>query len=152
MVELPFRWRRNHDELRNKYGPNRTPTQQEKLKDYSDAYQRLYEALHKLHDKLGNFSVEQRTLGEDLGFNTANLTTEQAQENLSQSLRILGTFCEVWSTMEDPNQPGTVAATTKARLGYRPTKAKQLLRWEAQVGVEEGIRRLIAWAEGRKVS
>ena len=45
--------------------------------------------------------------------------------------------------------PGTVAATTKATLGYRPAKAKQLLGWEAQVGVEEGIRRLIAWAEGR---
>ena len=44
--------------------------------------------------------------------------------------------------------PGTVAATTKAKLGYRPAKAKQLLGWEAQVGVEEGIRRLIAWAEG----
>jgi UDP-glucose 4-epimerase len=35
--------------------------------------------------------------------------------------------------------PGTVAATTKARLGYCPAKAKQLLGWEAQVGVEEGI-------------
>ena len=45
--------------------------------------------------------------------------------------------------------PGTVAATTKATLGYRPTKAKQLLGWEAQVGVEEGVRRLIAWAEDR---
>ena len=47
------------------------------------------------------------------------------------------------------DQPGAVAATTKATLGYRPTKATQLLGWEAQVGVEEGIRRLIAWAEGR---
>src|SRR5437868_3702297 len=47
------------------------------------------------------------------------------------------------------DQPGTVAATTKATLGYRPTKAKQLLGWEAQVGIEDGIRRLIAWAEGR---
>src|SRR3989442_2885849 len=46
-------------------------------------------------------------------------------------------------------QPGTVAGTTKAKLGYRPTKAKQLLGWEAQVGIEEGIRRLIAWAESR---
>jgi UDP-glucose 4-epimerase len=50
------------------------------------------------------------------------------------------------------DQPGTVAATTKATLGYRPTKAKQLLGWEAQVGVEEGIRRLIAWAEGRNAT
>jgi UDP-glucose 4-epimerase len=47
------------------------------------------------------------------------------------------------------DMPGTVAATTKATLGYRPTKAKQLLGWEAQVGIEDGIRRLIAWAEGR---
>ena len=38
------------------------------------------------------------------------------------------------------DQPGTVAVTTKAT---------QLLGWEAQVGIEEGIRRLIAWAEGR---
>jgi UDP-glucose 4-epimerase len=50
------------------------------------------------------------------------------------------------------DQPGTVAATTKARLGYRPTKAKQLLGWEAQVGIEEGLRRLIAWAEGPTAS
>ncbi|HYO12272.1 MAG TPA: hypothetical protein VE685_03640, partial [Thermoanaerobaculia bacterium] len=126
VVELPFLWRRNHDELRNKYGPNRTPVQQEKLKDYSDAYQRLYEALHKLHDKLGNFSVEQRTLGEDLGYNTANLTTEQAQENLSQSLKILGTFCEVWKAMEDPSQPGTVAESFQ-RL-FRPLPEEKLTK------------------------
>src|SRR5712691_706997 len=37
--------------------------------------------------------------------------------------------------------------TYDAKLGYRPAKAKQLLGWEAQVGVEEGICRLIAWAE-----
>lgn len=126
VVELPFRWRRNHDELRNKYGPNRTPAQQEKLKDYSDAFQRLYEALFKFHDKLGNFSVEQRTLGEDLGFNTANLTTDEAQQNLSQSLKILGTFCEVWNAMEDPSQPGTVAESFQ-RL-FRPLPEEKLTK------------------------
>ena len=46
------------------------------------------------------------------------------------------------------DQPGTVAATTKATLGYRPTKAKQLLGWEAQVGIEEGIRRLAGVVRG----
>jgi nucleoside-diphosphate-sugar epimerase len=48
-----------------------------------------------------------------------------------------------------PDQPGTVAATTQATLGYRPPKAKQLLGWEAQGGLEDGIRRRMAWAEGR---
>lgn len=124
IVELPFRWRRNHDELHNKYGPNRTPLQQEKLKDYSDAYQRLYEALDKLHDKLGNFSVEQRTLGEDMGYNTANLTPEQAQENLAQSLEILATFCEVWQAMENPDKPGAVAEDFQ-RL-FRPLPEEKL--------------------------
>ena len=32
------------------------------------------------------------------------------------------------------DQPGTVAATTKATLGYRPSKAKQLLGWGAGRG------------------
>ena len=48
-------------------------------------------------------------------------------------------------------RPRTAAATTKATPGYRPTKAKQLLVWEAQVESEEGIRRLIVWAESYHV-
>jgi hypothetical protein len=49
------------------------------------------------------------------------------------------TFLMVWSFF----------LPLSATLGYRPTKAQQLLGWEAQVEIEEGIRRLIAWAEGR---
>ncbi len=37
--------------------------------------------------------------------------------------------------------------TTKASLGFSPEKAKRMLGWQAQIGIEEGIRRLIAWAE-----
>ncbi len=46
------------------------------------------------------------------------------------------------------DEPGKVLTTTKAALGFSPAKAKRLLGWEAAVGVEDGIRRLIAWAEG----
>ncbi|MBV8888177.1 MAG: NAD-dependent epimerase/dehydratase family protein [Alphaproteobacteria bacterium] len=46
------------------------------------------------------------------------------------------------------DDPGKVQTTTRAALNYRPRKARQMLGWEARVGVEDGIRRLIAWAEG----
>jgi UDP-glucose 4-epimerase len=46
------------------------------------------------------------------------------------------------------DDPGQVRTTTKASLGFSPAKAKRMLGWEAQTGIEEGIGRLIAWAEG----
>lgn len=46
------------------------------------------------------------------------------------------------------DEPGKVQTTTKASLGFSPAKAKRMLGWEVQIGIEEGIRRLIAWAEG----
>jgi UDP-glucose 4-epimerase len=45
-------------------------------------------------------------------------------------------------------EAGKVQTTTKASLGFSPAKAKQMLGWDAEVGIEDGIRRLIAWAEG----
>jgi UDP-glucose 4-epimerase len=45
------------------------------------------------------------------------------------------------------DEPGKVQTTTKASLGFSPEKAKRLLGWQAQVDIDEGIRRLIAWAE-----
>jgi len=124
VVELPFQWRSNHDELRNKYGPNRTPVQQEKLKDYADAYQRLREAVEKLYERLSNFNVEQRTLGEDLGANAANLKPEEAEANLAQSLKILETFCESWEALENPDQPGSVARSFQGL--FRPLSEDRL--------------------------
>lgn len=46
------------------------------------------------------------------------------------------------------DDPGKVQTTTKASLGFSPDKARRMLGWEAEIGIEEGIRRLIAWAEG----
>jgi UDP-glucose 4-epimerase len=45
-------------------------------------------------------------------------------------------------------ESGRVRTTTKPSLGFSPAKAKRMLGWEAQTGIEDGIRRLIAWAEG----
>jgi UDP-glucose 4-epimerase len=45
------------------------------------------------------------------------------------------------------DDPGKVQTTTKAVLGFSPAKAKRMLGWEAQTSIEEGIRRLIAWAD-----
>ncbi|HSS76757.1 MAG TPA: tubulin-like doman-containing protein [Thermoanaerobaculia bacterium] len=103
IVDLPFQWRRNRDELRTQYGTSPTPEQNEKLKDYSDAFHRLQEALEKLLEKLRNRSVEQRTLGEDASFNAARLPPSQAQLNLAQSLDLLSTFSEAWKSMENPD-------------------------------------------------
>jgi UDP-glucose 4-epimerase len=44
----------------------------------------------------------------------------------------------------DPSKPRTAM---KPKLGYSPAKAKRLLGWEPQVGIEQGIERLIAWTE-----
>ncbi|HTG35089.1 MAG TPA: tubulin-like doman-containing protein [Thermoanaerobaculia bacterium] len=103
IVDLPFQWRRNRDELRTQYGTSPAPEQNAKLKDYSDAFHRLQEALEKLLEKLRNRSVEQRTLGEDASFNAARLPPSQAQLNLAQSLDLLSTFSEAWRGMENPD-------------------------------------------------
>jgi UDP-glucose 4-epimerase len=44
----------------------------------------------------------------------------------------------------DPSKPRTAM---KPKLGYSPAKAKRLLGWTPEVGIEEGIRRLITWTE-----
>ncbi len=44
----------------------------------------------------------------------------------------------------DPSKP---RFTTSHALGYSREKARALLGWEPEVGIEEGLRRLIAWIE-----
>jgi len=112
IVQLPFQWRQSRDQLRDQYGSSPTADQQDKIKDYSDAYHRLHEALEKLLEKLRNRNVEQQTLGEDLGWwdseemgkeEQARLV-EQARRGLAQSLKILEAFSDSWRFMENPEQ------------------------------------------------
>ena len=46
---------------------------------------------------------------------------------------------------EYADQAGAVKATSSASLKLSREKAKRLLGWEPEVGVDEGIRRLIEW-------
>lgn len=124
IVDLPFQWRHNRDELRTQYGTNPSPEQNEKLKDYSDAFHRLQEALERLLEKLRNRSVEQRTLGEDAGFNPARLPQDVAQRNLNQSLDILSAFDETWKAMESPEASGEVPKQFHGL--FRPLEDKEL--------------------------
>jgi len=48
------------------------------------------------------------------------------------------------------DDPTKVRFTATAELGYRRDKAERLLGWKPEVSLEEGIRRLIAWSEGKQ--
>jgi hypothetical protein len=109
IVRLPFQWRRNRDELRTQYGPDPTPEQKLKLKDYTDAYSRLQEALADLLERLRNRSIEQKTLGDDTASVALEVKPDEARRNLEQTIEILETFCRTWELMEDPGRPGPVS-------------------------------------------
>jgi UDP-glucose 4-epimerase len=45
---------------------------------------------------------------------------------------------------------GAVKSTSGSTIDFRIDKAKRMLGWEPEIGIEEGIRRLIEWREGRQ--
>lgn len=108
ITRLPFLWRRNRDELRTQYGSNPEILQQEKLKDYSDAFKRLRESLDDLLERLRNHEIEQRTLGEDTSVPIADLARDQAMSGLQQSIEILKVFSEIWGQMENPHESRSI--------------------------------------------
>ena len=48
---------------------------------------------------------------------------------------------------EYSRDPNRLKTTSGQKLGYAPEKAKKMLGWEAKVPLEEGVRRLLAWAD-----
>ncbi len=104
IVELPFQWRRSRDELRTQYGSAPTASQQLRLNDFSDAFNRLKEALEGLLNELHNLEKERNTMGGDAGLNSAGLSARDASENLRQSVEILRGFRESWNALENPEQ------------------------------------------------
>ena len=122
ITRLPFQWRRSRDELQNQYGSSPSEEQKLRLRDYTDAYSRLQEALGNLLETLRNRRVEQKTLGEDAGFNPAGLAPEDARSNLRQSLRILETFQETWRAVESPEASVGVASGFQGLFRALPEK------------------------------
>ncbi len=74
------------------------------------------------------------------------------ETTLNDITRILLRLCN--SNLEPvyKDDPSKVRFTTTTELHYSREKAKQLLGWEPQVSVEEGIRRIIAWRERELVA
>ncbi|MFU8803646.1 MAG: tubulin-like doman-containing protein [Bradymonadaceae bacterium] len=124
IVRLPFQWRRSRDELRTQYGSTPTAVQQLRLRDFSDAFHRLQEALEGLLDGLRNLETERLTVGGDMSSNSAGLSTEDASASLRQSVEILRGFTESWRAMEDPEQNSGVPNTF--RTLFRPLGEEEL--------------------------
>ena len=72
--------------------------------DFSDAFNRLKEALEGLLNELHNLEKERNTMGGDASANSAGLNAKAASENLRQSVEILRGFRESWNAMENPEQ------------------------------------------------
>lgn len=110
VVQLPYKWRKSRDQLRTQYGSEPTPEQQLKLKDFTDSYGRITEALQALLERLREIEAEQRTIGGVMESNSAGLPDHVAQSNLRQSIEILRYFVEGWRAMEHPEESRTVAS------------------------------------------
>ncbi len=104
IVRLPVRWRRNAEGLHDLYGSRLGVLEQEKFRDYQNAYRRLQESLEDLLQQLRNKQVEQENLGEEAGFQIAGVSAEQARENLAQSIQILEEFSRRWRQLESPEK------------------------------------------------
>lgn len=108
IAELPRQWRTNHDELRNQYGHTLDLWQAAQLKDYSDAFHRLREAMEQILERLRNREIEMRTIGEDASANASQLSKETAEANLRQCIDILTNFSAGWRAMENPEESSSV--------------------------------------------
>ena len=124
VVRLPFTWRKNRDELRTQYGSSPTPTQELKLRDFTEGFRRLCEALGSLLEKLRNIETERLTLGGDSSKNAAGLDPEEATQNLRQSVEILRRFQESWRALEDPESSTSVPPTFRDL--FRPMEEDEL--------------------------
>ncbi|AWV89753.1 tubulin-like doman-containing protein [Bradymonas sediminis] len=110
VVKLPYKWRKSRDQLRTQYGSEPSPEQRLKLKDFTDSYSRMTEALEALLERLRSIEAEQRTIGGVMESNPAGLPDGIAQSNLRQSIEILRYFVEGWRAMEHPEESRAVAS------------------------------------------
>jgi hypothetical protein len=108
VVRLPFKWRRNRDQLRTQYGTEPSAEQKLKLKDYSDSFERMKEALEALLERLRNIEAEQMTIGGSFDANSSGLSAQEAESNLRQSIQLLRAFVDGWRGMENPEEASGV--------------------------------------------
>lgn len=111
IISLPFEWRRQYEDLVNHYAQQRTPKQQELLKDLKSSYWLLSQALIGFLDDLRNRQLESRTQKEDFTMYARTMSKAEAQRALNESIQVLSTFQDRWSALEGesklPQQPRT---------------------------------------------
>lgn len=130
VVKLPFQWRKNRDELRTQYGTTPSPEQSLKLRDYTESFYRLQEALDDLLEKLRNDEKERRTIGGDYSANIAGLNEHDVARNIRQSIEILRGFSESWRILENPQDSKNVPQTFRSL--FQPLQEQELndtLEW-----------------------
>ena len=130
VVKLPFQWRKNRDELRTQYGTTPSPEQSLKLRDYTESFYRLQEALDDLLEKLRNDEKERRTIGGDFSSSTAGLNEQDVARNMRQSIEILRGFSESWRALEHPEESKNVPQTFRGL--FKPLGQEELnqtLEW-----------------------
>ncbi len=118
IADLPFKWREQREEYLTRYGSQPTPPQQETLKDYGNSYNRLQEALESLLAELRNREFESDALAEEDRTPELELSVEEAQRAVEQSVGILESFGETWKRVDDPNRTRKIPETFKAL--FRP--------------------------------
>jgi hypothetical protein len=125
VVKLPFDWRRFRDELRTQYGSAPSPLQQLRLKDFTEAFSRLYEALSGLLKTLRDLDTERRTVGGELTVSLADMSPEQAKKALGQSIDILRGFVDQWLALDAPASSSVPVSAGFASL-FKPLPEKEL--------------------------
>ncbi|MFH1465182.1 MAG: tubulin-like doman-containing protein [Pseudomonadota bacterium] len=123
VAELPLQWRSKRDELRTQYGTNPTVEQREKLKDLTNAFKRLVEALFALLDGLRDVEKERQTMDEEVELLVEGANPADMVLSMRQSVQILETFRDTWNTMEHPETNREIPR----RLGsiFRPMEQKR---------------------------
>jgi hypothetical protein len=105
IVKFPMQWRSSRDDLQSQWGGNPTPEQRLRLKDLTEAYSGLAEALRELLVRLREKQGEALILG---GEDYASLGVPQdvARANITASVGILQRFADDWSALENPTAKG----------------------------------------------
>ena len=107
IAQLPKRWLQTRDELQTAWGQTTRPDQVLRLKDFTESYTRLSEALLDLHDSLVEREKETQSMGTSYDPDSFGMDDERIRRDLRQSIEIVQAFREIWNSIQHPeNDPG----------------------------------------------
>jgi hypothetical protein len=120
VTKLPKRWRRNAQDLRNRYGVAPSPDQQLRIDDFLRASESLYEALVMLLGRLENLETERVASG-DMSVSDLVGADLDPMRLIRDSIRVLHEFKTEWES------PDKLKTLPKHLLSlFRPLDTDQL--------------------------